>query len=73
MASKNTAASDSELMNCFPTAAATIPAISTVDQRAKIIFGLYPALVSIAALTAASGMPPRNMPSISVTDKLLNP
>ena len=59
-------------MNIFPAAAATTPATSTVDHRAKIPKGLYPAFLSIEALAAASGIPPTNMPTMRVRDKLSN-
>jgi hypothetical protein len=42
-----------------------------IDHSRKMALFEYPALRNIGALTAASGIPPRNMPTRSVYDRVL--
>ena len=66
----STAPVASPLMKALPAIAATTPATSTVDHSRKMARFEKPARRSMPALAAASGMPPRNMPMIRVTDRL---
>jgi hypothetical protein len=69
IASQNSAGLASELASSsLPSPAATTPATNTVDHKPNIAFGRKPALRNIAALAAASGIPPMNMPSARLSE-----